>query len=115
VKNVQLLSPLALCLLPSSSSAVAAAALIDPAPPTDDGREAVGGDEKDAVRLFVGCKDGVHAIDLARGGEHKHFAMSLALQTVSSLAVDAADGQLFALGDRADCRASIWRPVHRPF
>jgi hypothetical protein len=78
--RMQLSSPLALCLRPVAvpkPSAVSAA----------EG-------EIDAVRLFVGCDDGVHAFDMVQG-EHKHFRVRTG--PVSGVAVTDDGARLFAV------------------
>jgi hypothetical protein len=64
--SAALRSPLALCLTSSSAASSTAGG---------GAGGGAGADEKDAVRLFVGCADGVHSFDLARG-ERKHFSIS---------------------------------------
>jgi hypothetical protein len=81
--RVPLKQPLALCMVHSAASAAGTAAA----------------DGKDAVRLFVGCADGVHSFDLARG-EHKHFPICAIDNYVTGLAVDEVGAQLFALSNR---------------
>jgi hypothetical protein len=93
IPGARLMSPLSVCLIPSPSGP--AAATVDRS-----------GDERDAVRLFVGCMDGVHAFDLARGGQRKQlmelpqYPADVTDRNVSGLAVDEKGTALFVLCDR---------------
>jgi hypothetical protein len=51
--------------------------------------------DRDVGRLFVSCRDGVHAFDLMEG-EHKHFAFD-PLGNITGLAVTDDGGRLFAV------------------
>jgi hypothetical protein len=52
--------------------------------------------DRDVGRLFVGCLDGVHACDLAKG-ERKFFALSASPYGIAGMAVTEDGARLFAV------------------
>jgi hypothetical protein len=94
--RMALAMPMALCLIPS---------VVPRAGPAATGRRAVTSaavEGKDAVCLFVGCGDGVHSFDLARGGERKHFVIPGRHLWITALALDDRSGSLFAMTEMGE-------------